>query len=333
MNLILIINSLLLVFSCAYPVVYAEERQVDDLPNIIICTLGGVRNSETIDDKNHQYIPNLWNKMLQYGTLYTNLSNLNLPFHQPSVQAINTGKVMTVYSRLDTPSIFQYIIKQYHLSSNRAWSCGHWNNEETVYFLDNDYDASTIPGWVRLCPPLISFEAEKILTKPELNSVRSLIKLRELKICTWPFWDVNDEIQQQIIMRILKVYKPKILHFVMGGTDCAHYDTFGRYVLAIKDTDQRVFEIWNFIQSDPYYKDNTYLFITSDHGRDRYYMNHDEYDATRQTWLYIYGPKVRKGLVIKRTVSHIDIFATIVHIMNLKAHPTKGKILEDCFIR
>lgn len=100
------------------------EAPADDIPNIIICTLGSMRNSETIDDESHQYIPNLWNKMFKYGTLYTNLINLNLPFHQPSTQAINTGVVMSEYAKLKVPSIFQYAMGQYRLPRKRSGLSG-----------------------------------------------------------------------------------------------------------------------------------------------------------------------------------------------------------------
>lgn len=190
-----------------------------------------------------------------------------------------------------------------------------------------------VPGWVRMKPFEMSPLLIRVLTEPELNSNEALIELRKMKINTWPFWDINEEVCYQAVKSILKVYKPKILHFVMDGVDSAHYDTFGRYVLAIKDTDQRLFEIWEFIQNDPFYKDNTYLFVALDHSRDRYYMHHMEYDSTRQGWLYVYGPNVKKGIKINRPLYHIDIFATVAYIMNLKTHPTKGKVLKDCFIK
>lgn len=338
----LVICSFFFILSRNY---FARENTAEDvpgMPNIIICTLGGVRNSETINDESHQYISNLWNNMLKYGTLYTNLVNLNLPFHQPSILAINTGKTMSSYSNLKVPSVFQYVIKQYNLPSSKVWSVGHWNTEDTIAYIDQVYDVNTIPGWVRFAH--VSPEAEELLNKQELNSIRSFNKLVNQDDSSdsrkfsgrinfsWSFWDINNELRYRIVKKILNGYKPKIMHFVMDGTDSAHYDTFGRYVLAIKDADERIFDIWKYIQSDPFYKDNTYLFVTSDHGRDRYYMQHSEYDSTGQTWLYVYGPKIKKDIKIDRAVHHTDIFATIAHILNLKTHPIDGKVLEDCFL-
>lgn len=284
--------------------------------------------------------------MLAQGTLYTNLINLNLFFHQPSAQAINTGLAMPLYTKLKVPSIFQYVIKQCRLPADKVWSVGHWNTDETIYYINQEYDDSTIPNLVMFTSVFPG--AKNVLSKPELNSLKAIEKLSAQDIplsgALWggqskrsrisflrTFWDANNELRCRIAKKILKNYKPKFLHLVMDGVDCAHYDTFVRYVLAIKVADESVFEIWKYIQSDPFYKDNTYLFVTSDHGRDRHYSQHSEYDSTRHTWLYVYGPKIKKDIKIGWAVYHTDIFATIAHILNLKTHPIEGKVLEDCF--
>ena len=46
---------------------WAVERK---MPNIVIITFAGLRNSESIDEPAHQYIPHIWNQMLKEGTFY-----------------------------------------------------------------------------------------------------------------------------------------------------------------------------------------------------------------------------------------------------------------------
>ena len=45
--------------------VHTREASDKTIPNIIVITLSGVRNIDSINDPTHQYIPNLWNKMLK----------------------------------------------------------------------------------------------------------------------------------------------------------------------------------------------------------------------------------------------------------------------------
>jgi hypothetical protein len=60
-------------------------------------------------------------------------------------------------------------------------------------------------------------------------------------------------------------------------------------------------------------------------------MQHDQYNLPRMTWMFIYGPNIRQGITIDREVHHVDIFATIVDILQLETHMADGKVLNDCF--
>jgi arylsulfatase A-like enzyme len=121
----------------------------------------------------------------------------------------------------------------------------------------------------------------------------------------------------------------------MAGVETAHYDTFGRYVISLKHCDNNIYGIWKMIQEDPEYKDNTYLFVCPDHSRNVYYMQHTEnvYDDPSRVWMYVYGPGVKKGAVIKRKINHTDIFATLCAIFKIDAKSASGRVLKDCLSR
>lgn len=66
----------------------------------------------------------------------------------------------------------------------------------------------------------------------------------------------------------LKTRKPKVLYIAYGETDeWAHAGQYRFYLDAGKQVDKWISEIWNYVQSDPFYKNKTTLLITSDHGR------------------------------------------------------------------
>ncbi len=61
---------------------------------------------------------------------------------------------------------------------------------------------------------------------------------------------------------------PKFLYIAYGETDdFAHYGRYGYYLDSAHTTDKFIKEIWDYVQSDKFYKDNTTLIITTDHGR------------------------------------------------------------------
>lgn len=297
----------------------AQNNSWDGLPNIIIITLEGVRNSESIKDPTHQYIPNLWNKMLKEGTLYTNLIDLNTKFHMPSVQAINTGKTYPADWRISVPSIFQYVGRKYNMPPTKLWSIGHWQSKNCKNDPNNSYPCEI--DIARFSPMLNS-----ILSRQELEFLKLYEEWSKTLIIPWPVWDSVASIWHRFFKKILKEFKPKLIHYMMSDTESAHYCTFGRYVLGLRSIDRKIFEIWQIINEDPYYKNNTYLIITPDHERDAYYMQHNN-DDIGKVWMYVYGPGIKKGAVIERIVHHIDIFTTVADLMKVEVHDNKGKIL------
>ncbi|MEN9685209.1 MAG: hypothetical protein RLZZ28_995, partial [Bacteroidota bacterium] len=69
-------------------------------------------------------------------------------------------------------------------------------------------------------------------------------------------------------MEELKTNKPRVLYIAYGETDeFAHGRQYRNYLDAANQVDGWIREIWEYVQSDPHYKNKTSLFITTDHGR------------------------------------------------------------------
>lgn len=77
-----------------------------------------------------------------------------------------------------------------------------------------------------------------------------------------------DPFTHHYAMEALRVKKPKVLYIAYGETDdWAHGNKYDQYIWSAKQTDAYIKEVWDFIQSDPQYKDKTTMIITTDHGR------------------------------------------------------------------
>lgn len=311
----------------------AQGSSEDQLPNIIIITFSSVRRSETLDDPTHQYIPYLWNKLFPEGVLYTDLVNLNNPFHTPVFFTINTGMIYPFYRKsLINPSIFQYVRKKYNLPPQKIWSIGHWFSRDCVLRTD-DYPEDTYPCVLSIKDLEMSGELKDILTKQELILWERFCQTTNENPEQWPHWDSLGPFQYRFFKKILQRYKPKLVHYIMNDVEIAHSDTYSKYVLALKACDARIYDIWNFIQADPFYKGRTYLIVNVDHERNAYYMEHYEHSYVNPSsvWMYVYGPGVKKGIVIRRPVHHADIFVTVARLMDVETHTAEGEFLRDCF--
>jgi len=321
-----------LLFIKESPAIDTPDPVDKNIPNVIIIILSGVRNSESITDPDHQYIPNLWNNMRKEGALYTNLVCLGAEFHVQAA-AINTGRSWSAFCRIDTPTIFQYIRKKYTLPLHSLWSIGQlWG--PLCHYNSSGYGDDTYPS--ELAQNLIlTPELEVTFTKQEsffLSHVKE--NRKHFPGFTAYIWDAINEVDYRFFKKIIREFKPKMVQFVMQGTETAHYDTFARYALSLKRSDEMIFEIWQMIKNDPFYKNNTYLIVCPDHGRNLYYMQHNEnaHDDPSHVWMYIYGPHIKKGITISRSVYHRDIFVTLAYIMDVETHPSEGKVLKDCFL-
>jgi len=138
-------------------------------------------------------------------------------------------------------------------------------------------------------------------------------------------------------MNYLQTKKPKVLYIAYGETDeWAHSGQYRDYLNAANMVDKWIQDIWNYIQSDPFYKNKTALFITVDHGRGdiekKQWTDHgsDVKDAY-QIWFAAMGPGIKmKGEVKSSQQFYQKQFAqTIASILGLKYtadHPIGEKI-------
>ncbi len=66
----------------------------------------------------------------------------------------------------------------------------------------------------------------------------------------------------------IRNHHPRIVYIGYGETDdFAHDGQYDQYVMAAHRNDRFIEELWELISSDAFYKDNTVLFVTVDHGR------------------------------------------------------------------
>ena len=302
-----------------------SARAAAELPNVIIISLSGVSNSDSIEDSNRQFMPRMFNDMIPQGTLYKNLRNRNVRFHMPIVQAINTGRRYPAFIGCIDRTIFDIVGKKHGLERTKIWSIGHWWDKNISNSVKRDHPLS-----ISAHKYTLSAEAKDILNRQEIIFFERIGKLRE-EGTGWPNWDTGSNVVFTAAKKVFSRYKPKLVHYVVNDTESAHYGTYARYALSLRSIDSKIFELWNMIKDDPFYKDNTYFIVNVDHERDPYYMEHDK--ASGNVWMYIYGPDVYKGKTIERTVEHIDIFATAAYLMGIDTGKDHGAVLTDCMQR
>ena len=114
-----------------------------------------------------------------------------------------------------------------------------------------------------------------------------------------PLGDIRlDAFTFQYGLEYMKKNKPRVMYFAFDETDdFAHAGEYAAYLNSAKYTDQFIEEIWNYVQSDPTYKDKTTMILTCDHGRgtsDESWKHHGiKIAEADQIWMGVIGPDTR----------------------------------------
>lgn len=138
-------------------------------------------------------------------------------------------------------------------------------------------------------------------------------------------------------MDYLQTKKPKVLYISYGETDeWAHSGRYKDYLNAANQVDKWIQDIWNYVQSDPFYKNKTALFITVDHGRgdavkEQWRDHGSDIKDAYQIWFAAMGPGIKaKGEVKAAQQFYQKQFAqTIAALLGLTfvaEHPIGEKI-------
>ncbi len=280
---------------------------------VIILVIDGPRYSETWGDKTHKYIPHMANDMAKSGVLFTNFYNDGYTYTTSGHTALCTGFRQELENTKGTdlpqqPSIFQQYLKQTGAPSNKAWVI---TSKDKLFILGNCND----PQW-----------NNKFNPSTDCGKNGSLSGYRK------------DMVTFNRVMKVLKKDQPNLLLVNFKEPDGAgHANNWPGYLQGIIDTDSLVWEIWKFIQADPYYKDKTALFITNDHGRhldgwkDGFVNHGDECDGCRHINLFAFGPDFKRNYILDNHYVQVDVPSTTSELLGFPLPDSEGKVIKKLF--
>lgn len=313
-------DRLFIIFGLALTLItlsFRNDEEIVDLRNfktqyVFVLVIDGPRMSETFGDSTHQNIPNLANVLAPQGVLLKNFRNNGVTHTNPGHAAICTG----VYQRLKNngeelpknPSMFQYFLKEKGLDSTNAWIIA---SKGKLNVLGNTNDKK----WKGKYTPSLYCG---------VNGTG--------------MGYANDGFTWRDAKPILEKYHPKLVLINLLEVDVnGHQNKWSEYLQAIKNTDQKALELWNFIQSDSIYKDKTTLFITNDHGRhpdghkDGFISHGDNCEGCRSIYLIALGPDCKKNVQLPNAHEQLDISKTIARMLNFDFPVSKGEVMWDLF--
>jgi hypothetical protein len=271
---------------------------------VIILAIDGSRYSETLGDPSHTHIPRIWNDLRPQGTIFTNFRNEGWTKTVPGHCSILTGTWQYPANdgteHPDKPTLFEY----YRFAAGAARK-----------------DAYVISGKSKL--DVCSYSSD-----PSYGSsyrAQSVVGL------------ASDLDVYNTLIAKLQTDQPRVVIACFSDVDAAgHSGVWDDYVAKIEGADSLVANAWNYIQSDPFYANQTYVFVTNDHGRhdDAHggFRNHgDACEGCEHIMCLALGPDVRQDYTVSSTFTQRDICVTAAEIFGIPSPSAEGYYILDMF--
>ena len=109
-----------------------------------------------------------------------------------------------------------------------------------------------------------------------------------------------------------------------------HDGNYEAYLKSAHTTDSFIKELWDFVESDSYYKGNTTLIITTDHGRgtiplDKWRDHGKDIDGADEVWVIAFGKDITPlgEIKTKEQLYTNQIAASIAELLNIEVDKIK----------
>ncbi|MBZ0265105.1 T9SS type A sorting domain-containing protein [bacterium] len=275
--------------------------------NVVIVIIDGARYSETFGDPERTFVPNMA-EIAEEGTICDEFYNDQYTFTSRAIPALWCGTWTdvrdTTYNGQNTqyttmPTIFEYYRQQLE-----------GEPEDCIYVL-------------------------KYLTSLWLPSFHD-----DYGPWYWPMFVSEGRDDSDVMdnaLRIIDEHHPALLWVYLADVDHAgHQGDWDDYTHKIQIADSLVGVLWDTIQSDPIYQDNTTLLVTNDHGRhdDQHggFSGHgDDCDGCRHIMFLAAGPDIREGEITRYYRTIPDFAVTACEIFSLDPEEGTGEVMEEIF--
>lgn len=300
-----------LLFVCVH---FASIAQRPETKNIVIVTLDGLRWQELFEgadpdiasrkryvdnkqelmrfwhssegDRRQILMPFMWNVISTQGQLYGNRNFDN------RVNCTNSHLI-------SYPGYSEMLVgfRNPKVSSNRKIENPHPTVLETI---ENHYrfrdEVAAFATWdafpyiLRESKSNIYVNAGKDLAVGKISPQEELLNALQMS-----GEKRSDSITFQYAMEYLKRVRPRVTFIGFDGTDHhAHRGRYVEYLKAAHSADRMISQLWTWLQSQPDYKDQTTLLITTDHGRGNGRNNWRKHRllaaGSRHIWFAVMGP-------------------------------------------
>ena len=144
----------------------------------------------------------------------------------------------------------------------------------------------------------------------------------------------GDRVLTELAVRAIRELRAKMILINYNDPDYVHWGYMAHYTRAISIIDQEIQRLWDTVQADPEYRNNTLFVIAPDCGRDtnpflRVPCQHHFGPGSGKIFSLLVGPGVQPGQVVDKPVEQIDLAPTIGALTKTPFPHAEGRVLEE----
>lgn len=318
-NLIVLILFVSVIYSCETNSEYALEEPQEithnyKTKNVVIIIADGLRYTESWGHKEKLYIPKIADFFSKEGVVGTNFYNMGDTYTSSGHSNMITGFYQIIEnSGLQIPyypSIFQYFNKLRKREEINSWIIA---SKDKLEVLGN----CTYPTYMNKFLPLLDVGVDG----KGLNSGYR-----------------NDSLTLKAAINIFNKNKPNLVLINFQNPDEAgHTGDWNKYTEGIKLTDKYIYDICKYLNSNEFYRNNTTVFITSDHGRhsdgvfDGFMSHGCNCVGCRHISFFAYGPDFKNRVIVDKARQQIDLAVTAAYLLGFNIPDSEGKLMIELF--
>lgn len=268
----------------------ADKRILENEKFTSDSTIAKVFDGDTDEVRREKLMPFFWNTIARQGQLYGNRNVGN---------KVNCSN----FHLLSYPGYSEMLVgfAERKVTSNDLKT----NPNPTVLEVINDQEGyvgkvAAFSTWIAF-PYILREEKSNIYVNAGTDEAKGSVNEREKDLNRLQVENKNphgsryDEYTHGFAMEYMKRKHPRVVFISFDETDeHGHGGRYDQYLKAANKADDLIRQTWEYIQSDPFYKDRTTLLITTDHGRGsgkKSWRNHRLLaPGSGQIWFAVLGP-------------------------------------------
>lgn len=291
---------------------FAEGQSKYKTKYVVVFVMDGPRWTETWGDPTHQHIPHMANDMAPLGIVNVNFRNNGPTYTNAGHTAITTG----IYQNIKNnglefpkhPGMFQYWLKATAKAKNAAYVIA---SKDKLAILTDCRDKD----WKGKYRPYSDCGVDGIYSgyRSDLTTYNNS-------------------------KRILETEHPELVLINFQQPDSwGHGNNWDKYLEGTKLSDNYIYLLFELLRANEFYKDQTTVFVTNDHGRhldghkDGFVSHGDNCEGCRHINFYAYGPDFKENVIIDTPAELIDIPVTIGELMGFTIEGSEGRVMTELF--